>query len=83
DKYNMFQLENSSDDSKYRITVDEEKDFELVKIIIEEFEKSKKELNIKNIKKFLDQNQNIFSLNSNILRNEGLLKSLKNDKDIK
>jgi len=63
EKYNMFQLLNSSDDSKYRITVDEEKDFEVVKAIIEEFEKLNKEKDVENIKKFLDQNHIFFKFN--------------------
>lgn len=83
DKYNMYQLGNETDDSNYRITVDEPEDFEVVKTIIEEFTKENKELTIKNIKEFLDQNEDIHALNSTIIRNEGLLKSLQNDKVVK
>jgi len=83
DKFNMYQLPSKTDDSKYRITVDEPEDFEVVKTIIEEFNKENKELTIENIKSFLEKNKDIHALNSTIIRNEGLLKSIQNDKVVK
>lgn len=83
DKYKMFQLENLVDDSTYRVTVDEEEDFIVVKTIIEEFYKKNIKININNIKKFLDENRDVFVLNSKVIRNEGLKKSLEKDKVIK
>ncbi len=80
DKYPQKRIQNNTDDSMYRITVDEAEDFEVIKEIIEYFNISNKELNIKNIKIFLDENNDIYSLNSKIMRNEGLKISLKNDK---
>lgn len=79
-KFNISSLVNETDDSKYRITVDEYKDLEVVKKIIKYFNEIDKAMNIKNIKKYLDNNPRIFELNSNIIRNEGLIKSLENDK---
>ena len=71
-------LDNNTDESRYRITVDEPEDFEVIKNIIENLQKL--ELNyypFKKIKEYLDENHEIFRKNANILRNEGLLKSLK------
>ena len=38
--FNMGRLENSSDDSRYRITVDEEQDFKVISSIIKYFSKN-------------------------------------------
>jgi len=79
DKFNVGSLVNDTDDSKYRITVDEYKDLEVIKNIVTYFDKSGENMNINNIKRYLDDNPDVFDINSSIVRNEGLLKSLKND----
>ncbi|MBI4272957.1 glycosyltransferase family protein [Candidatus Uhrbacteria bacterium] len=70
-------LENASDDSRYRITVDEPEDFEVVRTIVEGLYPNNHNFNIEHIKKFLNNRPEIFSINSSIIRNEGLLTSLK------
>ena len=77
----IFLSENHSIEenySKVRLTVDEPNDFKVVKIII-------KELGLnKSWKEYADYylyNKEISKLNSSILRNEGYLKSLKNDEN--
>jgi spore coat polysaccharide biosynthesis protein SpsF len=82
EKFNIDRLDNDTDDSNYRITVDEPEDFQVVKNIIEYFNENKLQLHINNIKKYLDNHPDIFNLNSKIIRNEGLIKSLQNDKEI-
>ena len=77
--FNMSRVENSSDDSSYRITVDEEQDFVVVKCIIEYFSKNDLVMNIKNIKDYLDNNPSIYNLNADIIRNEGLQISLEKE----
>lgn len=72
-------LENTTDDSKYRITIDEPQDFKVVRAIIESLYPTNTFFDIGHIKKFLDSHPEIFSLNSSIIRNEGLLKSLQAD----
>lgn len=83
EKYKILELENKTDDSIYRITVDEPEDFQVVKNIIEHFDKNNIELTIDNIKGYLDKHKEIYELNSKVIRNEGLIKSLNNDKYIK
>lgn len=78
-RYKMESLDKVRDDSKYRITVDEPEDFIVVENIIQHFSKNSIELKFENIKKYLDDNPEIFSLNSSIIRNEGLIDSLNND----
>jgi spore coat polysaccharide biosynthesis protein SpsF len=76
---NLFSAINypcESDFSKIRMTVDESRDFELIEILINCLGKEKSWLEYTNyiIEKDLSK------INSQIIRNEGLLKSLKNDK---
>jgi len=81
--FNKKILDNAVDDSKYRITVDEPEDFEVVKTIIENLYKANSNFfDFQAIKKFLDKNPEISRKNSHIIRNEGLLKSLQNDSTI-
>ena len=77
--YKMHRLESPSDDSKYRITVDELEDLNVIKAIVEYFDANKIDLDFPNIKNFLQTNQEIWKQNSHIIRNEGLLISLKNE----
>lgn len=69
--------ENDIDDSRYRITVDEKEDFLVVKAILENlYRGSDTYFTIGDIKFYLDAHPEVYSLNSYIIRNEGLLKSL-------
>jgi len=77
--FNMYRIKNSSDDSKYRITVDEDKDFVVVKSIIEYLTNKNLVMNTHNIKEYLNNNPNIYEINANIIRNEGLYISLEKE----
>jgi len=80
DKFHCITIENETDDSKYRVTVDEKKDFLVVKALFENlYVKNEEPCSISEIKNFLDVHPEIFSLNAGIVRNEGLLKSLIED----
>lgn len=77
EKFQSITVENKTDDSKYRITVDEKEDFLVVKEILENLYKGKDNyFNIREIKSFLDTHPKIYELNAHITRNEGLLKSI-------
>jgi len=74
-------LEHETDDSKYRITVDQEEDYLVVKAIIENlYSRNDEYFGIEEIKLFLEANPNVFVINRNITRNEGLVKSLQEDR---
>jgi spore coat polysaccharide biosynthesis protein SpsF (cytidylyltransferase family) len=65
-----------SDFSKIRMTVDENKDLELIEILVDKLGIEESWLTYTN---YIVDN-NLTELNGKIIRNEGLLKSLKNDK---
>ena len=67
-----------SDLSSIRMTVDEPADFELIKQLIDQVGINADWQDYVN----LIINHQLYELNSGILRNEGYLKSIQNDKDI-
>ena len=78
--FKKITLINKTDDSKYRFTVDESEDFLVVKAIFEAFyRKNSLPFTTGEIKNFLDSHPDVYKLNAHIIRNEGLLKSLKED----
>ena len=80
ESFKITVLENETDDRKYRITVDEEEDFLVVKTILENLYKGNNSyFAVKEIKSYLDVHPEVYRLNSHITRNEGLLKSLQGD----
>jgi spore coat polysaccharide biosynthesis protein SpsF len=79
--FSTASLENEIDDSWIRITVDCREDFEVVKTILQNIKN--KFISINHIREYLKNNPNVCALNANIQRNEGLLKSLENDINLK
>ena len=69
-------IENSIDYSSYRITVDTEEDFQVIKFLIENLGVNKSWIEYVN---FLDKNKHIKDINKQYKRNEGYTKSLLND----
>lgn len=81
--FNIVKFQSPTDDSKYRITVDEPQDLEVVKCIFKALYKDGNGyFGMKEIKSYLDEHPEIYKINSFIIRNEGLIKSLKTDKEI-
>jgi spore coat polysaccharide biosynthesis protein SpsF len=76
-------LENSQDDSHYRFTVDNIEDAYLVGHIIDHFGDNIEQTNTEQIKQYLTNTPSVYALNQDIIRNEGLLKSLAAEKKIK
>ena len=79
DEFKIFNVINSEDLSHLRWEVDREKDFELVKIIVERI-KSRPIL-LKDIMNLYAQEPILFNINRNDNPNEGYLKSLKDDEE--
>lgn len=79
--FNSEKLKSKFDQSKYRFTLDERNDFTVIKKIIQKFPQITKSRYVSSEKiiNFLKNNKKIYKINSNIIRNEGLLKSYKKD----
>jgi spore coat polysaccharide biosynthesis protein SpsF (cytidylyltransferase family) len=79
--FRMIVLENETDDSHYRFTVDEPEDFDVVKHLIDAlYRDGQFPFGVEQIKHYLDLHPEIVCLNSGITRNEGLILSLEKDK---
>ena len=83
-KFKTKKIENTSDSSKYRFTIDEKEDFILIKKIIKQFPKILKKTYVSSNKfiDFVKNHKNIYKINSHVIRNEGLLKSLKKEQKL-
>lgn len=78
--FKKITLDNETDDSKYRFTVDEKEDIIVVREIIEKlYMEGKQPLSTNDIKMFLDTHQDTYKLNAEVIRNEGLQRSLEED----
>jgi spore coat polysaccharide biosynthesis protein SpsF len=74
--FTSLTYENQTDYSGIRMTVDEESDFQLIKKLVEDFGT---EQSWEFYAKAIRENKALQEINSGINRNEGYLKSLKND----
>jgi len=66
--FTSFNIKSDTDYSEYRLTVDENKDFELIEILVSEIGENKSWEEYVN---FLHKNPAIFNINASIKRNEG------------
>ena len=78
-KFRIQNYENSKNDSWLRLTVDEKEDYEVVKMIYEHFD-FRLDFGLKDIITFFMDNKELTEINSRFLRNEGYLKSVREDK---
>ena len=78
--FKSFNVEAPADRSELRMTIDEPRDFELIKALIENVGI---EARCSDYIAYLDAHPEVKAINSSIMRNEGYAKSLANDKVIK
>lgn len=85
ERFKLKSLDNDTDDSSYRIVVDNQEDYQLICKIVEHFELvgADTDYSFFQIKKFLDDNNFLKTINGHIIRNEGLIKSLLTDKKVR
>lgn len=76
-------LENKQNLSKKRWTIDEYDDYEFLKVVFENVYVSNPDFRMNDILKYLRKNPDVERINNQIVRNEGYLKSLKEDREIK
>jgi len=82
EQFKLASFENPTDLSAKRWTLDEEKDFIVIKNILEALYPKNPLFTMDDVLKYLSENSDIEKINSGIARNEGYAKSLKQDKII-
>lgn len=78
-EFTKFNYKAKNNFSHLRMTVDELKDFELIKIVLENLYEKNPYFSYLDVVSFMSKNPELFYINSNITRDEGLFKSLKED----
>ena len=81
DKFITINVENDSNLSKMRWTIDEKEDFLFLKMILDKL--GNKEINMKNILDVLEKFPELSKINVKFKRNEGYQKSLREDKIVR
>lgn len=81
EKYSLVQFNDNKKYSNFRLTVDTQEDYELILKIYDSF-KDKEFFWLNDIVALMEQNPELLDINNMYERNEGLLKSLKQDKVI-
>ena len=80
--FKLTNVYNTEDLHKLRWTVDEEKDLEFVKLIFDNLFPKKEIFLMDDILKLLKRKPELMKINNQIIRDEGYLKSLENDRKI-
>ena len=79
-KFKLASFKNREDLTDKRWTLDVEEDFKFIKAILEALYPANPDFHMEDILEFLQRNPHLENLNKNITRNEGYLKSLKEDR---
>lgn len=80
--FKIGSYKNKIDLSHHRWTLDEKEDYELINIIYENLYNKEKIFTTDEILTFLNKNPNLNKINYKYMRNEGYLKSLKEDRKV-
>ncbi len=83
DIFRKTNVANDTDLSSLRWTLDEESDYKMIKAVYENLYDRNPAFGMKDVLDFLSNHPEIEGLNRKIARNEGLIKSLKEDKKVK
>jgi aminopeptidase-like protein/spore coat polysaccharide biosynthesis protein SpsF (cytidylyltransferase family) len=77
ERYHLRELTNATHDGHYRLTLDEEADRKVLTAVIDALHhRHKPFIPVDAVKNWLDKHPEVMALNSSIVRNEGLIKSL-------
>jgi len=77
--FKSVNFKQEKDLSKKRWTLDEKRDFEFIKAVLEELYPNNPDFGTKDILEFLERRPHLESINKGIALNEGYMKSLEND----
>lgn len=79
EKFTIKRLDYTRDVSKYRLNLDYEEDYHLIKAVFENFSKDMSSFSLSDIIKWLDENPEIAKINAGITPYENIIKSFKKD----
>lgn len=82
DKFKLGNVKNDKDLSSLRWTLDEKEDFIFIKEVYENLYNNDSFFTMEDIVRLLNEKPELLDINSKFTRNEGLLKSLKEDVDL-
>ena len=81
DQFKLFCMDNREDHSGYRVVVDEPEDLAMLEILFNDFyKKIHPQGSFDEIKAYLDQHPELIRMNSHVVRNEGLMRSLQKER---
>lgn len=83
DRFKLASFKNKIDLSDKRWTLDRKEDFELIKAILESLYPVNPDFKMDDILEFLQRNPYLEEINRDIVRNEGYLKSLRQERRVK
>jgi len=81
-KFKIYRLDYEKDLSKYRFNLDYKVDYDLIKKVFENFVSKNRYFEIKDVTTWLDDNPEIFNINSHIEPQKGWVKSFERDKEM-
>ena len=79
-KYKIFRVDNNIDVSKYRLTLDYEEDYKIIKKVVEELYPNNSLFSMDEVVSWLEKNPEIKKINAHIQPNQGWKKALEADK---
>jgi len=82
-RFKLVGFKNKVDLSDKRWTLDEKKDFEFIKVVLQSLYPVNPDFKMDDILEFLQRNPYLEEINKGIVRNEGYLKSLREDGEVK
>tara|TARA_B100001093_G_C26832817_1_gene1016910 strand:+ start:1518 stop:2273 length:756 start_codon:yes stop_codon:yes gene_type:complete len=82
EEFRIFHYKQNTDKSSLRWTVDYEEDFIFIEEIYKDLYPSNKTFLTDDVYKLLESKPSLVTINSNFIRNSGLLDSIKNDKKV-
>jgi spore coat polysaccharide biosynthesis protein SpsF len=82
DRFTTTILDQEDDHSSYRFTLDTPEDLAVINAISDQFKGRCVNVSTDEIIEFLNENPKVFEINSQIIRNEGLMISLENDQNL-
>jgi len=80
EKYKIFRVDNNTDVSKYRLTLDYEEDYQVIKKVFEELYIDNSRFSMDDVISWLEKNPQVRKMNANIRPNQGWKKALEEDK---